>query len=201
MESELRKIRLCLAEVLAVQKRIEEDKDVTMKAATTWYNRAQFALLKGDEELARKALQMRQSQIELSEDLDSQISKQDYVVRRLLSSKNILETKLSLTIRQKESLLTRARIANNAIKLNNEINSYKYLSSSSSPSTTAAKSLCFLKERVEDLEFEADVVTCVSTNFPNSYLALSLDEKFKELERTAAIDDELEKIRRQQFLK
>ena len=64
MNGDLVKIRQSYAEVSATQKRMEKQKEQAQTNADEWYKRAQLALSKNDEELAREALSRRNTQLE-----------------------------------------------------------------------------------------------------------------------------------------
>ena len=64
MNGDLVKIRQSYAEVSATQKRMEKQKEQAQASADDWYKRAQLALAKNDEELAREALSRRNTQME-----------------------------------------------------------------------------------------------------------------------------------------
>uniref|UniRef100_A0A8R7PAL4 Membrane-associated 30 kDa protein, chloroplastic n=1 Tax=Triticum urartu TaxID=4572 RepID=A0A8R7PAL4_TRIUA len=61
MNDDLIKMRQATAQVLASQKRLENKYTAAKQADADWYRRAQLALQKGDEELAREALKRRKS--------------------------------------------------------------------------------------------------------------------------------------------
>ncbi|KAJ0577511.1 hypothetical protein HanIR_Chr05g0236811 [Helianthus annuus] len=61
MNDDLIKMRQATAQVLASQKRLENKYKAAEQASEDWYKRAQLALSKGDEDLAREALKRRKS--------------------------------------------------------------------------------------------------------------------------------------------
>merc|ERR1719231_1992684 len=68
LQKDLVTVRQSYAEVMATQKRMKSQKEQAETLANEWYNRAQLALSKGDEELAREALTRRQQQDETKND-------------------------------------------------------------------------------------------------------------------------------------
>lgn len=56
MQEDLVQMRQAVASAIASQKRVEQQYDKANNEANTWQQRAQLALQKGDEELARQAL-------------------------------------------------------------------------------------------------------------------------------------------------
>lgn len=93
------------AEITATQKKLEKQKEQALIVAADWYRRAQLALEKGDEELAREALSRRQTQLDSAENLSKQLTIQTNAVDKLYSSMTLLEQKISEAKRQKEASL------------------------------------------------------------------------------------------------
>lgn len=56
-------MRQSYAEVLATQRRLQNQKEQSDKMAEDWYRRAEMAVEKGDDELAKEALSRRQAAI------------------------------------------------------------------------------------------------------------------------------------------
>ena len=64
LQKDLVTIRQSYAEVMATQKRQQRQKDQADQLADEWYRRAQLALEKSDDELAREALSRKQQQVD-----------------------------------------------------------------------------------------------------------------------------------------
>ena len=137
------------AEITATQKRLEKQKEQANNFATEWYRRAQLALEKGDEELAREALSRRQTQLDSVENLTKQTTLQGTAIDKLYSSMQALELKISDAKRQKEVLIARARTAKTSVQVNDMLSN---LSGSSSMDAFER-----MKDKVESLETQAEV--------------------------------------------
>ena len=111
MQNDLVKIRQSYAEIFATQKRSQKQKDDADAAAADWYKRAQLALDKGDEELAKEALSRRQIQVEVADGLAATIEKQAVAIDKLYNSMTALDNKISDAKRQKDAMVARARTA------------------------------------------------------------------------------------------
>ena len=61
MNGDLIKMRQATAQVMASQKQLENKYNSAQKTADDWYKRAQLAIEKGDDDLAREALTRRKS--------------------------------------------------------------------------------------------------------------------------------------------
>uniref|UniRef100_A0A453G7C5 Membrane-associated 30 kDa protein, chloroplastic n=1 Tax=Aegilops tauschii subsp. strangulata TaxID=200361 RepID=A0A453G7C5_AEGTS len=86
MNDDLIKMRQATAQVLASQKRLENKYKAAEQADADWYRRAQLALQKGEEDLAREALKRRKSYAENASSLKAQLDQQKSVVENLVSN-------------------------------------------------------------------------------------------------------------------
>merc|ERR1719326_1412218 len=111
-------VRQSYAEVMATQKRQQRQKDQADQLADEWYRRAQLALEKGDDELAREALSRKQQQVDASTSLDEQIAIQSDSLSKLYDSMTALESKISEARSMKDQYIARARTAKIATKVN-----------------------------------------------------------------------------------
>jgi phage shock protein A len=157
------------------------------KLASDWYRRAQLALEKGDEDLAREALSRRQIQVEISDGLSKQISTQAIAIEKLYSSMTALESKIMDAKRQKDAYIARARTAKTAVQVNDML--------SSMTGTTSMDAFDRMKAKVETLEAQAEVAGELAASSSGS--SVNLEERFKSLEVDSKLEDELEMLRRQ----
>jgi len=187
MQSDLVKIRQSYAEITATQKKLEKQKEQAVIVAGDWYRRAQLALEKGDEELAREALSRRQTQLDTVENLNKQLSVQGAAVDKLYSSMGLLEQKIGEAKRQKETLIARARTAKTSVQVNDMLNN---LSGSSSMEAFER-----MREKVDSLETQAEVAGELAAT--SSGTSVNLEERFRALEGDGKVEDELERMKRQ----
>ncbi|KAA8533402.1 hypothetical protein F0562_031164 [Nyssa sinensis] len=89
MNDDLTKMRQATAQVLASQKQLENKYKVAQQASEDWYRRAQLALEKGDEDLAREALKRRKSYADNANALKAQLDQQKSVVDNLVSNTRV----------------------------------------------------------------------------------------------------------------
>ena len=83
MQENLLQLRQAVAVAIATQKRSERQYDQAHNRAREFYNRAQSALEKGNEALAREALDRRQSYLETAKALEGQLTQQQSSVQKL----------------------------------------------------------------------------------------------------------------------
>ena len=88
MQSDLIKLRQAVATAIASQKRIQNQAEQAETQAQTWYQRAELALKKGEEDLAKEALSRRKTYQETATALNSQLNAQGGQVEAL--KKNLL---------------------------------------------------------------------------------------------------------------
>ncbi|XAR54716.1 hypothetical protein NMG60_11029978 [Bertholletia excelsa] len=111
MTDDLTKMRQATAQVLASQKRLENKYKAAQQASEEWYQKAQLALRKGDEDLAREALKRRKSYADNATALKAQFDQQKDVVENLVSNTRTLESKIQEAKSKKDTLKARAQSA------------------------------------------------------------------------------------------
>lgn len=190
MQNDLVKIRQSYAEISATQKRMEKQKEQAVKMGDEWYKRAQLALSKNDEELAREALSRRQIQSTIADDLQKSMSTQSAAIDKLYNSMTQLDAKILDAKRQKDTYIARARTAKTSVEVND------MLSSMSGAGSNSIEAFERMKVKVENLEAQAEVAGELAASSTGS-TSPNMEERFKALEGSSKIEDELEKMRRQ----
>mmetsp|Transcript_5388 Transcript_5388/g.19704 ORF Transcript_5388/g.19704 Transcript_5388/m.19704 type:complete len:312 (-) Transcript_5388:147-1082(-) len=178
MTDDLVKLRQATAQVMASQKQLENKYKQAQTTADDWYRRAQLALEKGEEELAREALQRRKQYQDNADSLKGQLDTQAGTVEKLIQNTRVLETKLSEAKSKKDTLKARAASARTQQKVNEIAGGIS--------TTSAAAAFDKMEEKVMGMEAQADAVAQISTD--------DLDSKFAALEGDS-VDDELKKMK------
>jgi phage shock protein A len=111
MQADLVKLRQAVATAIASQKRLQNQADQADSQAKTWYERAELALKKGEEELARESLSRRKTYQDTATALNNQISSQAGQVETLKRSLTALEGKIAEAKTKKDMLKARAQAA------------------------------------------------------------------------------------------
>lgn len=189
MQNDLLKIRQSYADVSGAQKRMEKQRETAVNLSAEWYKRAQLALSKNDEELAREALSRRQIQIVVIEDLDKTLAVQSAAVDKLYNSMTMLDSKILEAQRQKDVFIARARTAKTSVEVNDMLNG---LSGAGSNSMEAFERM---KVKVESLESQAEVAGELAASSSGS-TSPNMEERFRRLEGSSKIDEEMEQMRR-----
>ena len=156
--------------------------------AAKWYTRAQLALEKGEDDLAREALTRRKQQMEMADSLKEQIDSQAGSITSLYESMKELEAKMAEAKAKKDQIIARARTAKAATKVNDMI------SGVGTGNSMAAFER--MSEKVEQLEAEADVSKQLAAS-TRTGAGTTIDQQFKALESGSQVDDELEAMARQ----
>jgi phage shock protein A len=185
LQKDLVTIRQSYAEVMATQKRMQRQKDQADQLADEWYKRAQLALEKGDDELAREALSRKTQQTDAAAGLDDQIAVQTDSLAKLYDSMTQLESKISEAKSMKDQYIARARTAKTATKVNDML--------SDVGGSSSMDAFERMKEKVEMLETQAEV----SGQLQFGASTADMESKFKALEAGSAVDDELSAMKRQ----
>lgn len=185
MQGDVIKVRQAYAEVSATLKRIQRQQEQAAVTSAEWKKRAQLALTKGEEDLAREALTRKKAADDQEQSLGSQVAGMKANVEKLYSSMQQLEGKISEARSKKDQYVARARTAKTSAKVNDMLSDV-----STSGGLDAFERM---KTKVEELEVKADVSREMSLG---GAADVSLESKFKALE-SDSIDDELQKMKGQ----
>lgn len=180
MQTDLIEVRQAVAQAIATQKRTERQYEQTKSTADEWYRRAQLALQKGDEHLAKEALTRRQSYQQTANSLKSQIDSQQEIVGQLKNNMRGLESKIAEAKTKKDLYIARARSAQASEKLSEVLGN---LSTSSSMSAFER-----MEEKVMQLEARSEAIASLGAD--------DLEKQFSALESNN-IDNELAAMKQQ----
>jgi phage shock protein A len=111
MQEDLVQLRQAVARAIATQKRTEQQYNKNQQEANTWQQRAQLALSKGDENLAREALTRKKSFGDTAATLKLQLDQQSGNVDTLKRNLIALESKIAEAKTKKDMLKARANAA------------------------------------------------------------------------------------------
>ncbi|KAB2093401.1 hypothetical protein ES319_A02G092800v1 [Gossypium barbadense] len=180
MNDDLVKMRQATAQVLASQKRLENKYKAAQQASEDWYRKAQLALQKGEEDLAREALKRRKSYADNASSLKAQLDQQKSVVENLVSNTRLLESKIQEAKSKKDTLKARAQTARTATKVNEMVGNVN--------TSNALSAFEKMEEKVMAMESEAEALGQLTTD--------DLEGKFALLESTS-VDDDLANLKKE----
>jgi len=190
MQNDLVKIRQSYAEVTATQRRLIKQKEQSDAMAKDWYDRAQLALQKGNEELAREALSRRQAATDEAKDVEKQIEAQASSIDKLYEGMQMLEKKILESRGKKEQMAARARVAKSTQQVNDMLGGLT--------GNTSMDAFNRMEEKVEALEAAAEVsaeMGSMSGNMLPGSAGASVESQFAALEASSEVDDELKKLK------
>ena len=187
MRQNVRHVKALIADAIADLKLIEREIDTHGTEANRWEDKAVFALKKGEEDLARRALARKGEHVKKADLYREQIGTQQEMIDSLKSSLQTLETKLD-TMRYQTARLAAAE----------SLGTLQSSVSEASPvdtvlDTTAPIGLGFkatfdaydrLVDRVRDLEAQAEALAELTQGD-------DLEQKFHELESSAKVEADL----------
>ena len=196
MQNDLVKLRQAYAEVTASQRRLLQQKVQFEAVADDWYRRAQLALKRDNEGLAREALARRQQALDEASRIDKDISGQTMNVDRLYEGLQTLESKIIEAKAKKDQMATRAKTAKNTQRIND------YLSGLTG--RTSMDAFKRMEEKVMALEAAAEVSyemgqvsmnKLLSPTSSSKGVSEDVETQFRRLEASSAVDKELEKLK------
>lgn len=181
MQEDLIQLRQAVARAIATQKRTEQQYNKNQSEANTWQQRAQLALQKGDENLAREALVRRKSNLEAATTQKTMLDQQTAQVETLKRNLIALESKISEAKTKKDMLKARA----SAAKANEQLQS--------TIGRLGTSSAMGAFERMEDKVLEMEARSQAAHELTGN----NLDEQFRLLESGSDVDDELAAMKAQ----
>jgi len=181
MQEDLVQLRQAVASAIASQKRSQQQYNQNQSQANQWQSRAQLALQKGDENLAREALQRKKSYLETANTIKATLNQQTGQVDTLKRNLISLESKISEAKTKKNMLKARAQAAKANEQLQGMIGGIN-------PSGATAAF-----ERMEEkvLQMEA------RSKAAGELVGADLESQFAALEAGSDVDDELEAMKAQ----
>lgn len=197
------KIRTSYANVVASQRRLEKQKQQAESTAQDWYNRAQLALRRNKEDLAREALARRELELEKANELQRQCDVQGAALDKLYDGMQTLEAKMLESKAKKDEMISRARAAKTTKKVNDMLSGLQdrvqLLGGVLSVSSTEAFKR--MEEKVEAMEVAAEASAELGNMnvkvLPGSSKKYegSLESQFKLLEKSDSVEKELQKMK------
>lgn len=179
MEDTLVEIKASCAGAMATRKKIQRDIDAVTDRAEAWEDKAQLAISKGRDDLAREALLEKRRYSDRAKSLESEITQTETLVSESQADIVKLEDKLA-SAREKQRLLVQRHVRVTG-KLRTEHNLRRV------DTSDAMARFDNFEERIERMESDAELV-----NFARKP---SLDEEFRRLEDDDELEQELEALK------
>lgn len=185
MQQQLAKAKQQVAVAIADEKRLERQYKENQAQAESWMEKAKLAVQKGNDELAKAALERKTEYEGLAAEYKKQWEAQKASVEKLKASLRELERKIDEARRQKDLLIAR----NKRAKAQKQIHQ-----TMAGMATNAGAFDTFerMKRKVENEEARAEAVAEMATETGDA----SLEREFAELEKSS-VDDELASLKAQ----
>jgi len=181
MQEDLVKLRQAVAKAIASQKRLENQAAQSKEQTKNWFSRAELALKKGEEDLAREALSRKKTFQETFESLSTQFQAQNGQVEKLKKSLLLLERKIAESRTKKDMLKARAQAAKAQQQIQSAVGDLG--------SKSAKAAFERMEEKVEALEASGQAALELAGE--------DLESKFAALEGGDDLEKELEILRSQ----
>ncbi|NET01210.1 MAG: PspA/IM30 family protein [Sphaerospermopsis sp. SIO1G2] len=175
MQNDLVQLRQGVAQALASQKRTEKQYKDAAAETEKWQRNAQLALQKGEEDLARQALQRKKTVSETSTSLKTSLDQQTAQVETLKKNLVQLESKISEAKTKKEMLKARITAAKAQEQLGSMVGNMN--------TSSAMAAFERMEEKVMMQEARAQSV--------GELASADLETQFAQLESGSDVDDEL----------
>ncbi len=179
MEDTLIELKSSCAGVIAGRKKIERRLAEVEERKNLWEQRAELAVNKGRDDLAREALLEKRRFSELAETLPKEAAEHDGLIEQYQDDIRELENKLQSAKEKKRILIQRHRKAQNKKRAQEDIRRMD-------SSETMAR-FEHLESRIERMEAEADMV--------NYGKQENIEDEFDELKSDEEIEKELAKLK------
>ncbi len=173
MEDTLVEIKANCASGMATKKKIKREMETVLDLAKSWDSKAQLAINKGREDLAREALMEKRRHVERAEALEEELDQAKTLVTQCQSDIMQLEDKLSAAREKQRVLVQRHTNATTKKKAQQQIRRYD--------TSDALERFDNFQQRIDRMEADAELV--------NYGRKTSLADQFKELE----VDEDIEK--------
>ena len=181
MQEDLVKLRQAVAMAIASQKRLENQANQAKEHIKNWFSRAELALKKGEDDLAREALSRKKTFQETYQSLWTQFQTQNGQVEKLKKSLLLLERKIAEARTKKNMLKARAQAAQAQQQIQNAVGDLG--------GKSAMAAFERMEDKVEALEASGQAALELAGE--------DLESKFAALEGGDEIEEELELLRLQ----
>ena len=178
MEETLVEVRSGTAKVIAEKKTLSRRAEQLKKQAQDWESKAELALSKGREDLAKAAL-MEKSNINSSVEItEKDLEKLDETLNKLSVEIEQLQAKLNDARARQKTIVMRTTATASRLNVNRQLHSYSI--------DNAMNKFEYYEKKIDQMEGQMDSIHIEKRG---------LQSEFDELEREESIDQELENLK------
>ena len=175
-------VRQAASLAIAAQNRLQAEYDQRRQAVDEWQKRAEIAVDRGDDTLARQALTRKLQYQAEADQLEQSIQAQGGHLDELKSNVQDLENKVEQTVMQRNQLVAQYRGAQASQALEQQM----------AKSGSGSQLIERLQTKAQNAEAQAAAYHELSRD--------PLEEKFAQLEQGTSVDDELTTLKQQRLL-
>lgn len=175
MGESLVQLRQSVARAIAAQKKTEQQYNKNKIEAGNWQKRAELAISKNDETLAREALVRKKTFADTADVLEQQLTQQNQQVKVLKTNLMALESKIQEAKTKKDMLKARANAAKANVELQSTMNNID--------SSSAMGAFEKMEDKIMELEARSESVNVLGSS--------DLEQQFAQLEASSTVDEEL----------
>jgi len=177
MNNQLIQVKTQVAASIADEQKLYQRWQENQALAKEWQRKAELAVAKNADDLAREALQRHNSYQQIADGFSHQYEDQKGQVETLKSALNQLQAKIEEADRKKDLLIARSRSAQAQQRIHDT------LAGIGTSGTSAMASFARMEEKVSDQEARAKAATELDSD--------SLEDRFAALEQGSQVDDQL----------
>ncbi len=177
MQDALRQADSDIAEQIAEQKMIQSDLDSAKQNADAWNQKAQLAVSKGADSLAREALARANDYTDQIALYQKQLDAQTQAVNEIKAKRDQLQSKYEAGLRNKDMLIARANRAQAQSRMTQAASKISNVDYSSD--------LQHMERRIQEMEAHSDAQAEVAGEHT------SIDDQFSKLNSDDRVDQQL----------
>ncbi len=178
MEETLVEVRSGTAKVIAEKKTLARRAEQLKKQAQDWESKAELALSKGREDLAKAAL-LEKSNINSSVEItERDLAKLDGTLDKLSTEIEQLQAKLNDARARQKTIVMRTTATQSRLNVNRQLHSYSI--------DNAMNKFEYYEKKIDQMEGQMDSIHIEKRG---------LQSEFDELEKQESIDQELEELK------
>lgn len=179
MEETLVEVRSNTAKVIAEKKTVNRRIEQLRRQAADWENKAELALSKEREDLARSALIEKSSVLATTEMLESELGKLDDTLEKLSSEIEQLQAKLTDARARQKTLLMRTSATRSRVDVNQKLHNLNI--------DSAMNKFEYYERKIDLMEGQVDSMDIKQRSLHDEFAELADEEKInRELETIKA---------------
>ena len=179
MNNQLIQVKTQVAAAIADEKKLHQRYQEAQQQAEDWQRKAELAVERGDDDLAKQALARRNTYVQTANGFQEQWQAQSAQVQALKDGLRQLEAKIDEATAKRDLLIARSRRAKAEETVHRTLSGIR--------GTGALSEFERLEERVEHQEARAQAYTELSTD--------TLEQRFATLETESEVDRQLRELK------